>query len=73
MIYALGCSVPEGLPGIDAGMVSCTVGVPSLVSIDSTLSSLSAAELSQLMSAALVVVVMAWGFKMLGRMLFKGA
>jgi hypothetical protein len=74
MIWSLSCSDPSGLPSVDGGgAVVCTVGVPSMVAVDAGLGALTVAEMETLMGYALGVVVMAWGFKMLGRMLFRGA
>lgn len=72
MNYLLGCSDPSGVPSIDgSGLVVCSAGVPALSGAGAYLADLSSADVNALMAEAMVVIVMAWGFRMVGRLLFK--
>lgn len=73
MNYLIGCSDPAGVPSIDVlGSVVCSAGVPALSGAGAYLADLSAADVNALMAQAMVVIVMAWGFRVVGRLLFKG-
>lgn len=71
MIYVISCSDPSGVPSFDAGgAVVCSVGSPAMLQDAPNLSQLSQSDVESLLSSALVVIALAWGFKAVGRLIF---
>lgn len=62
--YAAGCFDSLGQPQQSGAGVTLTV--------DQSISDLSQRDVEGLLSAALVVLALAWGFRVVGRLLFRG-
>lgn len=72
MGFVVGCSDPAGLPSFDVGgAVVCSMGVPAMVEVSPGLGSLSSADVLDLLSASLAVVAMAWGFRVVGSLIYR--